>query len=82
MKYVIFKYRQLIMPVIIPDHITHSQIVIKEAEPISAGFFRQERGMVKVYGKSESLALEPGRDDARIIDNALSDAPTSAFLDL
>lgn len=81
MKYVIFKHKQLLMPVIIPEHVTHSQIKIVGAKPISAGFFENERGIVNTFGKSESLNLKPKPEDARLIENTLYNAPTSSFFE-
>lgn len=63
MKYVIFKQKQLLMPVIIPEHVTHSQIKIVGAKPISAGFFENESGIVNTFGKSESLNLKSKPED-------------------
>jgi len=80
MKYVIFKQKQL-LPVIIPEHVTHSQIKIVGAKPISAGFFENESGIVNTFGKSESLNLKSKPEDARIIESTLYNAPTSSFLD-
>lgn len=81
MKYVIFKYRQLLMPVIIPQHVTHSQVKIDDAFPVSAGFFKINRiGLCQVYGESESLKLKPAEGDEDLLNAVLNDSGTSAFL--
>ena len=33
-----FRQNDVYMPVIFPDHVTHSTVVIKHAIPVSAGF--------------------------------------------
>lgn len=42
MKYVCFQRRNMIIPVIVPDHCTHADIKIEGFKPISAGFFSIE----------------------------------------
>ena len=63
MKYVMFKQGPLYMPIIFPDHVTHSQVKVDGAVPDSAGFMRIgfESKIVTVYGRSESLNI--GRKD-------------------
>lgn len=68
------------MPVIIPPHVTHSQVNIIDAIPISAGFFRIEKGLLVTYGKSESLELKPLECDTRLLNCVLGAAPTSSYL--
>lgn len=69
------------MPVICGEHTTHSELTIKGATPISAGFFTLDKG-IKVYGESESLKLKNGGDrDERLIAGVLSGMGTSYFLD-
>ena len=85
MKYVMFKYKAgVYMPVIHPDHVTHSQISIADAKPVSAGFL--EVGVLgqvkKVYGRSESLNLEPHPGDKGLLEAALMDCGTSSFIDM
>lgn len=50
MKYVMFKRNNLMMPMIIPNHVTHSQVKIIGAEVVSAGFFKLEKGKIITYG--------------------------------
>lgn len=82
MKYVIFKHKDLLMPVIIPDHVTHSQVKLEESEIVSAGFFKVDRfGLITTYGNSESLKIGPREDDYKILEAVFSDSGTSSFLD-
>jgi len=91
MKYIIFEKVnknssltdiKLIMPIMFPDHITHSQVKIKSAIPISAGFYKFNRLYdISVYGQSESLNLTSRSTDAEYIRRALVDMGTSFFLD-
>lgn len=81
MKYVIFKYRKVFMPVIIPEHVTHSQIKVTGAKPVSAGFFSSGGGTVTVYGRSESLKLEPGERDPELLQSVVNGYGTMYFLE-
>jgi len=66
MKYVVFKQFDFYWPVVFPDHITHSDVKIPGMTPASAGFV--DSRSIRVYGKSESLNLEPAPgDEARLI---------------
>lgn len=71
------------MPVIFPPHVTHAQIKIVDAKPISAGFFRRGKhlGLCETYGESESLKLTSNKEDGRLLDAIFCDAPTSFYLD-
>lgn len=83
MKYVIFQYKQLIMPVIIPEHVTHKQVSVEGGMPISAGFFTIKKGVVKCFGESESLKLKSRpEEDAKYIDFTLGGYGTMFFMDL
>lgn len=80
MKYVIFEQKDLLMPVIVPDHITHSQVKIEGATPVSAGFLAIKNGKVtEVYGKSESMKLSPMTRDKDLLEKALKDMGTMYF---
>lgn len=85
MKYVIFKNRgNLLLPVMFPDHVTHSQVKVLGARPVSAGFYKVGPlgGLnVNTFGKSESLGLEPKERDGDLIYMSLENYPTSSFLD-
>ncbi len=84
MKYVVFKHKNLLMPVIIPDCVTHSQIKIEDAEPISAGFFRiGQLGQPIVSEKgSDSLNLLPDKErDEKLLRATIDDYGTNSFID-
>ena len=53
MKYIIFKEKNMLHPVVFADHTTHSQIKIEGAKPVSAGFVMQDKTGIKCYGKSD-----------------------------
>ena len=71
------------MPVIIPDHVTHSSVNIKEARPDSAGFFSASVfcSVTILPMGSESLKLEPNFErDAKLLENVLLNSGTNAFI--
>ena len=81
MKYIIFKEKNMLHPVVFTDHTTHSQIKIEGAKPISAGFVMYGKtGGIKCYGKSDSLNLTPGVNDEAIIASWLLNCGIYAFL--
>ena len=81
MKYIIFKEKNMLHPVVFADHITHSQVKIEGSKPVSAGFVVQEKtGNIKCYGKSDSLNLIPGVNDEAIIASWLHNCGIYAFL--
>lgn len=71
MKYIIYKDKLgYIHPVIFPEHVTHATVIVDGIEgikPISAGFFVIDKGVVRVFGKSESMNLEPREIDREYI---------------
>ena len=74
----------LFMPIIFPEHVTHSQIKIEEAEPISAGFVTfSSLGLPKVdmTKGSDSLKLMPHERDEDLLENAMLGMGTNAFMD-
>ena len=85
MKYVVFKFASLYIPVIIPECCTHSQIKIKGGKAVSAGFFKIGKyGFVEILEKSsESLKLSPNlKRDKKLLELLLSEEHnTSRFLD-
>lgn len=84
MKYVIFKMKAIFIPVIMPEHGTHSCLKIEGAEPVSAGFFHINRmGLVEIDAErgSESLGLYPEPDDISLLMGTLCGAPVSSYLD-
>ena len=82
MKYVIFKSKELFMPVIFPDHITHSQVKIEDSEVYSAGFLKiSTTGFVEVLPeRSESLNIGPKEMDQSILIRAVHNFGTAYFL--
>lgn len=81
MKYIIFQFNDLYMPVIIPQHVTHKQVEIDGAHPISAGFFRfKKNGTITTYGESESLNLKPNLRDRELLQATLDNHGTYSFL--
>ena len=84
MKYIIFKHNTILMPIIFPEHITHSSINIEiddkgnRAIPISAGFLNMKT--FQVYGVSESLGLQGGPLDSKYLQFMLAQFPTSAYI--
>lgn len=82
MKYVIFKHKTgCLMPVITPQHVTHSSISIEDAIPVSAGFFTHSfvEGAF-VHGESESLKLRPLLGDAELLNAVFNNSGMYAFL--
>lgn len=86
MKYVVFELGAtgLKMPVIFPDHVTHSQIKIEGASPVSAGFcFVGTEELVTIgTDRSESLNLMPMAGDRELIMAILCNAGMYAFMGL
>lgn len=81
MKYIIFKSGDLLKPIIFPDHIAHSEIICKNAIPVSAGFFKIDFGDITVYGESVSLKLKPRKQDNELIKiSLLNTVPIKLFL--
>lgn len=84
MKYVVFELGStgLKMPVVFPDHVTHSQIKIEGASPVSAGFclVGTEEIVTIGTGKSDSLNLTPMAGDRELIIAVLCNAGMYAFV--
>ncbi|MEE6129098.1 hypothetical protein V2E39_16985 [Chryseobacterium arthrosphaerae] len=83
MKYVIFKDKNMFLPVIFPDHITHSEVKIGDSEVFSAGFLNiKTAGFVEILPeKSESLNIGPKEIDQSILIRAVNNFGTAYFLD-
>ena len=90
MKYVIFKKTDDIAttfyPVLIPEHVTHSSVQIKERERMevhSAGFCYTKTGssLLKVDKEriSESLSIGPKKDDFYILNNIILEVGIYGF---
>lgn len=95
MKYVCFQRRNMIIPVIVPDHCTHADIKIEGFKPISAGFFsigyveKKKISDGKVVSSvevtisdsgSDSLGLGPRIEDKKLIENVLLNSGMYAFM--
>lgn len=81
MKYVVFEFAAVYMPVIVPEHVIHSQIHLEKAKPVSAGFLHIDGfGTVHVHGESESLKLKPHPRDKQLLQNVIDGFGTMHFL--
>ncbi|MFC0186021.1 hypothetical protein SAMN04515674_12175 [Pseudarcicella hirudinis] len=83
MKYVIFKRKELIVPVITSEMATHSDLKLEGFEPVSAGFIYMPKGLIIIDNRgSESLGLKPNKElDEKYITKMVLDLPASTFLD-
>ncbi len=71
MKYVIFQDKtDALWPVVLPDHIAHSQVAVEGLRPVSAGFVDLEKS--RVFGVSASLKLKSNPDDWILVDCLLA----------
>lgn len=84
MKYVIFEdiNTGLKMPIVFPDHITHSILKIDGAKPVSAGFclVGTEEIVTIEPRKSDSLNLSPADGDRELIIAVLCNFGIYAFM--
>lgn len=84
MKYIVFEQEGtgLRMPVLFPDHVTHCQMEIEGAKPVSAGFVLIGGDNIVTVSpqKSESLNMGPVEGDRELILATLSGAGIYAFL--
>lgn len=84
MKYVVFEQERtgLKMPVLFPDHITHSSVKIEGTKAISAGFcLIGSNGIITILSnKSDSLNLGPAQGDKGLLIATLCNAGMYAFL--
>lgn len=83
MKYVVFEYENtgLKMPVIFPDHVTHADVKINNAKPVSAGFaLLGTEEVVTVTGDSESLGIAAANGDRELLIATLANAGMYAFM--
>lgn len=84
MKYVVFRHRRQLIPVIVPDHCAHSQVKIADAEAVSAGFFHiADNGNVVVdfERRSTSTDLAPDALDGVLLTHTLGNFGIYAFLE-
>lgn len=83
MKYIIFEDDKtgLRKPVIFGDHTAHSEIRVKRAHPVSAGFFLiDETGLVSTFGDAKSIGLQPADVDSNLIFYVIKNLGTMFFL--
>ena len=81
MKYVIFQRGDVILPVIFPDHVTHSEVKVgAPARPVAAGFcYLNEKGLEISPAPSESLGLGPSPRDGELVAAVLMNSGLYAF---
>jgi hypothetical protein len=74
MKYIVFENQKTkwVNAVIFDDTLTHSQVTVEGARPISAGFVDPRSG--KVSGRSETLNLSANQDDEMLVGATLISA--------
>lgn len=82
MKYVVFRQKNLFIPVIIPECATHCHVRILNAKPVLAGFFTIQNGEVLISNlSSESLNLGPGKlRDIKLLTDLLNNSGMYAFV--
>lgn len=84
MKYVVFEQEGtgLKMPVLFPNHVTHSQVEISGMKVVSAGFcFIGGDEIVTISSDvSDSLNIGPAKGDKELIIATLCNAGVYAFL--
>lgn len=82
MKYVIYKKRHQLIPLIFPDHVNHDELIIKGAELYSAGFLSVDvNSLVEVMeSPSESLKIGPKEGDREILQNLIWNAGMMPFV--
>lgn len=86
MKYVIFKRNTMFCPVIIPEHITHSQVKLEGCLVHSAGFFyiggNEPEDIVTVLpDSSDSLGIGPKIGDKELLVATLAGFGVYAFME-
>lgn len=82
MKYVIFQQigGTMLIPVLIPECGTHSQVTLEGFEPVSAGTcVTESRIMVRAWGQAESLGLKSHPDDGSLLSSLLNNSGQYAF---
>lgn len=82
MKYIIFRdnISGVVQPVFFAEHTTHSDVTIKGATPVSAGFYRIDQGQIICYLDSVSLNLTPKPGDNEYIMAALLNCDVTYFI--
>lgn len=80
-KYVIFKRGMILIPLLFSDQIAHCEVNVEDAKPVSAGFFNLKTYEVSKKG-SDSLGLEPHKNDSKYFLAAIRNDTSSFFLDM
>lgn len=96
MKYVVFRRKNLLTPVIVPEHCVHAEVKIEGFKPISAGFFSIEKVVSiqsetsnKVYSCARvhlsdsvavSLNIGPRPEDKKLLEDMLINSGVYAFM--
>lgn len=84
MKYVVFEQEGtgLKMPVLFPDHVTHSMVNIEGMKIVSAGFclISGDEIVTILSDISDSLNIGPAKGDKELIVATLCNAGVYAFL--
>ena len=72
MKYVMFRAKSgWLFPVLFPDHVAHSQVVLEECTPVSGGFVNPRTG--ECSGKASSYRLASRQADTPLVVATLVD---------
>jgi hypothetical protein len=72
MKYIVFKRKNVVQPVVFMEWITHSEVSIgKEWKPVSAGFcYADSIGQIEVTNmQSESIGIGPNQNDVQLLNS-------------
>lgn len=82
MKYVVFKKGDMMLPVIIPDHVTHAEVKMEGTELYSAGFFLLGTDEIVTVAPdgSNSLGIGPQPGDRELIIGVLANCGMYAFM--
>jgi hypothetical protein len=82
MKYVIFEDATgARFPVLMGNHVVHSQVNVEGCRPIAAGEWKLAGGRVITYGSSTSLNLKPRLTDAKMIMLTLANADSLLIME-
>ena len=84
MKYVIFKNKEILMPIVFHEAINHCDIKIEGWKPVSAGFVYISKigdPIVDTERISDSLKLKPKEGDEQLIRMFLNNYSFSLFID-
>lgn len=85
MKYVIFKRKSVIVPIVLPEHATHADVTLKGYRVHSAGFFyiggeKPEDIVTVLPDISDSLGIGPKPEDKQLLIATLAGYGMYAFM--